>query len=184
MKIIKTKTVFQGNYLKVKETHFITEAGDKGTWEYIEKEPNIPFVVVFALTRDKEVVLEKIYRVPFQQQVLELPSGMNDVEGESETEAAKRELFEETGYQAKKIIPVFKYSISPAVSIHEGSFYFAPDVDHVGGNETDGVEEIEVVKVPLKELVNYIQEQGKKMKTSSRILAIAPILQKKGLIEL
>ncbi len=184
MKIIKTKTIFQGKYLKVKETHFVSESGTKETWEYIEKEPSIPFVVIFALTKDKEVLLEKIYRVPFQQQVLELPSGMNDVEGESEAEAASRELFEETGYQAKGIIPVFRYSISPAVSTHEGSFYFASDVEYVGGNETDGVEEIEVVKVPLKELTSYILEQGKNMKISSRILAIVPILREKGLIEL
>ncbi|MCK5044660.1 NUDIX hydrolase [Candidatus Parcubacteria bacterium] len=184
MKIIGTKTVFQGEYLKVKETHFISESGVKGTWEYIEKGSGIPFVVIFALTRDKEVLLEKIYRVPFQEQVLELPSGMNDMEGESEVKAAKRELFEETGYQAKTIIPVFKCSVSPATSTHEGSFYFAPDVEYVGGNRTDEVEEIEVIKVPLKELVNYVQEQGKNMKISDRILAIVPILQVKGLIKL
>lgn len=184
MKIIKTETIFQGKYLKVKEAHFISDSGAKGVWEYIEKGSSVPFVAVFALTKDKEVLLEKIYRVPFQQQVLELPSGMNDIEGEGEAEAAARELFEETGYQAKTIIPVFKYSVSPATSTHEGSFYFAPDVDYIGGNETDGVEEIEVVKVPLKKLVSYVQAQGKKMKISDRILAIVPILQEKGLIQL
>ncbi len=184
MKIIETKTVFQGKYLKVKESHFISESGIKGVWEYIEKKPAIPFVTIFALTKDKEVLLENIYRVPFQQQVLELPSGMNDVEGESEAKAAKRELFEETGYQAKKMIPVFKYSISPGTSTQEGSFYFAPDAVYVGGNETDGVEEIEVIKVPLKKLVGYIEEQGEKIKISSRILAILPILKEKGLIKL
>ena len=182
MKIIETKTVFQGKYLKVKEAHFISEKGVRGAWEYIEKGPGVPFVIVFALTKDKEVLLEKIYRVPFQQQVLELPSGMNDVEGENEVKAAQRELFEETGYQAETIIPVFRYSVSPGSSTHEGSFYFAPDVDYVGGNKTDEAEEIEVVKVPLKELVGYIQEQGKKMKISDRILAIVPILQAKKLI--
>ena len=182
MKIIKTKTVFKGNYLDVKETSFVSQDGEKGTWEYVDRHYLFPFVVIFALTKDKEVILEKSYRAPVQDWVLELPAGINDVPGETGQQAAARELFEETGYRSEKMISIVQYTINPSTSTETGSFYFAPDAVFVGGNVGDGIEEIEVVKVPLAELVDFVEKQSKKMRVSDRILAAFPILKQKGLI--
>jgi len=133
MKIIRTKRVFKGKYLNVEETSFVSKQGVKRTWEYITRDNPFPFVSVFALTKDKKVILEKNYRVPVQDQVLELPAGINDVEGETEQEAVARELFEETGYRSEKMIPVVQYTINAGRSTEIGSFYFAPDAVFVGG---------------------------------------------------
>ena len=60
-------------------------------------------VMIFAVTREQEVVLIRQYRHGVQQAILELPGGSVD-EGESPAEAAKRELMEETGYAADTLI--------------------------------------------------------------------------------
>jgi len=43
-------------------------------------------------------------------------------------------------------------------------------------------EEIEVIKVPIKKLVDFIERESKKMKVDLKILTILPILEKRKLI--
>jgi ADP-ribose pyrophosphatase len=59
--------------------------------------------VVFALTKDKEVLLVREFRPGPEKWLLDLPAGAID-RGEDALEAGKRELLEETGYKVGKII--------------------------------------------------------------------------------
>ncbi|RIL08584.1 MAG: hypothetical protein DCC75_08520, partial [Proteobacteria bacterium] len=54
-------------------------------------------VYCIVITRENELVLTRQYRVCLSKQVLELPAGAVD-QGETPLGAAKRELYEETGY--------------------------------------------------------------------------------------
>ena len=182
MKIIKRETIFNGKYLKFKRNYFITKKGKKGLWEFTERKSFGPPVVIFALTKEREVILEKSYRAPFEDFVLELPAGLQDKKGEKEENVAKRELLEETGYRVKKVIPVLKGPVSPGESTGEISVYFAKDAVFAKDPSTEDTEEIEVLKVPLKKLVGFLEEESKKMKVDVKILSILPILQKRKLI--
>lgn len=185
MKITKRETVFDGKYLKVKRKHFTTKTGKKGVWEMAERKRLYTgrVVIIFALTKKKEVILEKIYRVPIECYTIELPAGLTDRKGESERKTAKRELLEETGFKAKKMIPIIS-SIGGDSSLanSEMIYFFAPDVKFVGGKGNDEGEEIEVLKVPVRGLVDFILNPPQKTKIDSKILAILPILKKKKLI--
>ncbi len=179
MKILSEKKVFNGKFIKVLERKFLTNEGKKGKWEMVKRKDA---VMVFALTKKKEVILEKIYRVPLKSFSLELPAGVLDKKGESKKKAAKRELLEETGYLAKRIIFVKSAPFNPGLESTQLFIFFAPDVQYLGKKKSEDVEEIEIIKVPLKKFFDFLLNPPFKIKVDLAIFAILPLLAKKGLI--
>lgn len=114
---------------------------------------------IVALTKNREVVLVKQYRHGVQQVVLELPGGVVDT-GEDPLEGAKRELMEETGYSAGKIVEVARIYPNPAIQQNTLYCYLATDVELTGSQHLDDTEEIEVVLLPIDELAK-MASQGK-----------------------
>ncbi|MCU1232960.1 MAG: hydrolase [Candidatus Solibacter sp.] len=60
------------------------------------------YAAVVAVTEDQQVLIVRQYRPAIERYTLELPSGLIDP-GETPTEAASRELLEETGYAAPAV---------------------------------------------------------------------------------
>ncbi|MBS1854024.1 MAG: NUDIX hydrolase [Acidobacteria bacterium] len=60
------------------------------------------YSVAIALTPEEKVLVVKQYRPALERYTLELPSGLVDP-GETPAQAAKRELLEETGYEAGEV---------------------------------------------------------------------------------
>ena len=182
MKIIKKKEKYKGKFLKIVDYDFLTKNGKKGTWETIKKKSYKRIVVIFAVTKKKELILEKTFRIPIKSFVIELPAGLTDKKGESETTAAKRELLEETGYLAKKVIPLFEWPLEPGSVSNMAILFFAPDVEYVGKKGSDDTEEIEVLKVSLKKLPKFLASSHKKVPVDIKIFGAFSIIKEKGLI--
>jgi len=180
MKIVKRETVFKGKFLKVTAKHFENDEGKKGVWECVEKKKKA--VIIFALTKQKEVILAKTYRFPVEGYVLELPAGLCDKQGETEKQTAKRELREETGYEAKEIFPIFKTTGDMSLTDMDLIYFFAPDIEFKGKTATDDAEDIEVVKVPVDKLVDTALNPPKGLKICFTLLSSVPVLRSKGLI--
>lgn len=159
MKIIREKCVYKGKYLKVVEKEFLTKNKTKGIWECAEGKSA---VFIFPVTKNKEVILEKIYRVPVEDYLIELPAGLLDKENETTEGAAKRELLEETGHIASKLIFICDYYLAPARGSQQGSLFYAANVEFKGKKNTEDDEEIEVIKVPLKDLEKFLISQQKR----------------------
>ncbi len=72
-------------------------------------------VMIIALLDDGRLVMERQYRYPVKQVMMEFPAGKLDA-GEDRLACAQRELLEETGYRAKEwahagvLHPVISYS--------------------------------------------------------------------------
>ena len=60
------------------------------------------YAAVVAITEDQRVLAVRQYRPAVERHTIELPSGLVDP-GESPAEAARRELLEETGYEAAEV---------------------------------------------------------------------------------
>jgi ADP-ribose pyrophosphatase len=184
MRITKKEVAFEGNYLRLVKKHFRTDAGEEGVWETVER-TNIHHkgaVVVIALTQRGEVILERNWRFPLECFVIQFPAGLSDRAEESEEETAKRELFEETGYLAKRLIPIMSAPVSPELTATEASHFFAPEVEFIGKRKKDTVEKVEVLKVPAEKLSDFLLNLPNDTKLDLRVPGILWILQRMKLI--
>lgn len=111
---------------------------------------------IIALTKTQEVLLIRLYRRGVDQVVWEIPGGMIDP-GETPLEAAKRELLEETGYGGGTFIemPV----ISPNSDNHTNRYhpFLALDVEKRGGLSEEDIDRVEVLPIPLAEVIRMAQ---------------------------
>lgn len=110
------------------------------------------WVLVLALTSGKEVVMVRQYRHGTEQTHLELPGGLVAAEDPSPEVAAKRELLEETGFQSSELILIGTCYPQPAVLSNSCFFYLAKDAEKIHEPELDEGEDIEILKVPLKQI--------------------------------
>jgi ADP-ribose pyrophosphatase len=88
--------VFRGRLLDVRRDTITLPGGDQATREYIVH-PGA--VMVVPVLDDGRVVVERQFRYPVGQVLLEFPAGKLDA-GESVQACGQRELREETGYHA------------------------------------------------------------------------------------
>lgn len=111
------------------------------------------YTTAIALTADRRVVMVRQYRPAVERYTLELPSGLVDP-GETPEQAMRRELLEETGYEAGELAPLG--SMIPDTGRLETRIwnFFAPEVKPAAGRDPE--EGIEVCLFPLPELAAMI----------------------------
>jgi ADP-ribose pyrophosphatase len=109
------------------------------------------WVNVIGLTPVGEVILIEQFRFGIGQIALEIPGGLVD-QGESPLAAARRELREETGYEAARWTPLGSIAPNPAMQRNRLHSFLAEDCRWVGELEQDSGEDIEVVLRPLSDV--------------------------------
>ena len=104
--------LLRGHFLHVVRDTVRLPSGAEATREYV-LHPGA--VMVIALLDDGRIVMERQYRHPMRDVMVEFPAGKRDV-GESSLHCAKHELLEETGYSARdwafagRLAPTIAYS--------------------------------------------------------------------------
>lgn len=125
-------------------------------------EPRAFFVVdapdwinVIPLTDDDRVVMVRQFRFGIEGFTLEIPGGMCDAD-EAPIDAARRELREETGYEARTFEALGWVHPNPAVQTNRCHTFLARGVRRVGDPTPDGDEDFEVSIVPCVEIPSLI----------------------------
>lgn len=135
---------------------FITAVRD-GQWEYVERAGRISAVVIFAEFEGKIVLVEQP-RVPIGGRCLELPAGLiGDGGGDDNVEAAaRRELAEETGFEAERIDLLGDYYSSPGMVAESFTLVRATGLRRTGaGGGVDG-EDIVTYLVARADLPGFV----------------------------
>ena len=145
------QTVWQGRFITAKV---------KGKWEYVSRARGIKAAVILAIDDEQHVILVEQFRVPLGRACIELPAGLIGDNGESEnaTDAAVRELEEETGYRAARMDTLGEYYSSPGMVSESFTLLRASGLTKVGpGGGVDG-EDITVHRVPITGIGQFIAE--------------------------
>jgi ADP-ribose pyrophosphatase len=108
-----------------------------------------PTVAVIAVNDSNELLLISQYRVPAQQNLLEIPAGSMDHGEESPVACARRELAEETGYRARSLTQLFAGYLLPGYCNEFMYFFLAQDLTYEPLTP-DEDEFIEVIPVSFK----------------------------------
>ena len=85
---------------------------------------------------------------------------------------------------AGELKPVITTLLSPELTATAANHFFAPEVEYTGNTRQDGVEEIEVLKVPIAELSHFLLHLPENTELDLRVPGILWILEKKGFISI
>jgi len=113
---------------------------------------------VLAETPEGELVLIWQYRYGTDAMSLEIPGGVIDP-GEEPLEAARRELKEETGYEADSFELVSVVEPNPALQGNRCFTFLARGARLTGATAFDDLEDLETVVVPQADLPALIDDR-------------------------
>ena len=135
-------------------------------WEYVRRNNCNGIVIIVPMTRDHKIILVEQFRRPVEAHVIEWPAGLVNDQGPHGSEtleaAARRELLEETGYEAGQMAPLVEGPVSSGLSREIVTFFQALDVEKKSDGGGDATEAIIVHEVPLKEADLWLYEMEKK----------------------
>lgn len=116
------------------------------------------WVNVIALADAEHLLMIRQYRHGSEQITLEIPGGVIDPTDGSPVAAARRELWEETGYRAKCIQYLGSVDPNPALQSNRCHTCLATDLGGDGRQELDGAEDIEVIKQSIVQIPDLIRQ--------------------------
>jgi 8-oxo-dGTP pyrophosphatase MutT (NUDIX family) len=151
---VGSETVWQGRIGTVRVDTFRYDDGERAEREVIAHPGAVAVVAhdgerLFLGRQPREAVGEP--------DLLELPAGKLDAEGEGPLETAKRELAEEIGKGAKTWRHLTSFYTSPGFVDEECHVYLATDLfDEMADADED--ERIEIVEFPLADLDAVIEQ--------------------------
>ena len=155
---IGERTVHDGRFVKVVVATFSGPDGTTFDRELIRHRGAVGCV---ALTPDgTRAVLVRQYRPAVEADVLEIPAGVRDVEGEPTEETARRELEEEAGLRAVGPLEhLVDYVVAVGLTDEVMSLYLCRETEPCEARPQSAEEELmEVVEVALDEVPAMIAD--------------------------
>ena len=148
---LSSQLIYDGRAVKLRVDSVRLDNGRQTTREIVEHSDCIAVVVI---DKNDNVLLVKQFRKPVEKELLEIPAGGIDT-GEDPEEAVSRELREEIGYMPRKVQRLGGFYSAPGYCSEYIYLYLATDLvpSQLIAEDT---EEINIVRIPLKEIPDLI----------------------------
>jgi 8-oxo-dGTP pyrophosphatase MutT (NUDIX family) len=115
-------------------------------------------IPVLETSRGREFVMVRQWRHGAKDLSLEFPGGVCE-KGEEPSQAACRELKEETAYEAGKLSKLGEFNPNPAIMSNRVHFFLAEELKFVSTQELDEDEFVDVETIPWEEVLRGMGTQ-------------------------
>ena len=147
-------TLYQGRWLRLSK---------RGSWEYAERTNPGGAAIILAITPESKVIFIEQFRAPIQKRTIEFPAGLIGDEPEAAEEeasnAAARELEEETGWRPAVVDYVHGGPSSAGMSTEYQHFFRARQLTRVGPGGGLPGENITVHEIDLAHAATFLVER-------------------------
>jgi 8-oxo-dGTP pyrophosphatase MutT (NUDIX family) len=146
-RVVGSEVVATAGFLTITEERIHAPDGEVFTRVAIRH----PGAVVVVPVDGADAILVRQFRAAIGGDVLEVPAGKRDVEGEPPDVTARRELGEEIGYHPGRLVKLAEFYNTPGFCDEYTHLYLATDLEDLGGNAAVGPEEqaMTIERVPL-----------------------------------
>lgn len=151
-KQISREKIYDGAVLKVVKDKILLPNGKEATREFCL---HLGAVAIIPMLDDGRVIMERQYRYAHGRVFFEIPAGKLDSADEIPLEAAMRELREETGAVAERLVYLGEIDTTPALIDEKIHLYLAKGLSF-GERELDEDEFLNLEFVPLTELLAMV----------------------------
>ena len=162
--ILSRRTAYTGHLFHIEEIEFERD-GVRKTHANILRDPTVS---IFPVSDTGEIYLAKQYRYLLEKETLEGIAGFID-KGEEPSNAAARELKEESGIEAGKWTKLATVDIGSSVLNSKSHIFLAQDL-HFGEQDLDEGEDITIVTLPLEDAIAKVVSG--EITTASSIIGI------------
>lgn len=155
--VLSSQILIDRPWLRLREERVELSNGEHIERFHLLESPD--WAAAIAIRRDGRIVLVDQYRHGLGRRSRELPAGVIDP-GESPLDAARRELAEETGYEAEVWAPLVVLAPEPHRSTHRGHIFVAWGAEAVVPARPENTESIEVITSSVDELLASVDRGG------------------------
>lgn len=152
---LSSKVVYKTNWFYVQEDAVINPMGQKSTYSTLEKADEL--ICVAAIDTQNRVYLVEQFRYPVQEKTWELVAGHSD--GQDIITAAKRELLDEAGLEAKTMTKLTKFYTDKSYSGSAFHLFIAQGLTTVT-DKLDPVDGITDLKAFSEDEILYMLRRG------------------------
>lgn len=172
--LISSEYLYKGKILNLRIDRILTASQKIITREVAE---HSPAVAVIVFNQKNQICLVSQLRHVINSKTLEIPAGLVE-SNELPLEAAKRELFEETGIKAIKIDKALSFYTSPGFSTELIHLYYVSKYKTSNFQNKNEEEDISVFWYTIDDIFEQIAKGN--IKDAKTILACYWYIQKRG----
>jgi len=172
--LLDSERIFEGRVFTIRRDNLRTPDGRTTKFDIVEHHGS---VVILPIDQDGNLLLVRQYRHAAMDDLLELPAGTLDSPDEKPLDCAAREIREETGMAAGKLLELGKFYLAPGYSTELMTVFLATELlfDPL---DADADEFLQVEKVPLAEALSMAEAgQMPDAKTLAALLMARPHLE-------